>query len=217
MIEKITKEYLESLLLLNGNSSKLDEFRKKSEEERIPVITSDVERLVGIILESAGAKKLFEVGTATGYSACFFAETMGEDSFVKTVERDDYRYFQALENIREYGYKERINAVKGDAADVIKQEQGVYDAVFLDGNKGHYIHMLEDCKRILKPGGLLICDNVLFRGMIDKSKPLVRRKITIVKRLRMFLEAISSDSELDTSVLPIGDGLSISIKKTISQ
>ena len=73
--------------------------------------------------------------------------------------------------------------------------------------------MLEDCKRILKPGGLLICDNVLFRGMIDKSKPLIRRKITIVKRLRKFLDDISEDSELTTSVLPIGDGLSISIKK----
>ena len=138
---------------------------------------------------------------------------MGEGSSVKTVERDEIRYIEAKNNIKKYGYDDNIKLIMDDAGEVLKREEDMYDVVFLDGNKGHYIHMLEDCKRILKPGGLLICDNVLFRGMIDKSSPLIRRKITIVKRLRMFLDAISEDSELTTSVLPIGDGLSISIKK----
>lgn len=213
MIEKATREYLDMLLKSGSEDSALLEFRKSEEEERIPIITEDVERLIGILLKSSAAKRLFEVGTATGYSSCFFATVMGSDSFVKTVERDDYRYYQALDNIKRHGLEDRINAVKGDAADILTNEKETYDVVFLDGNKGHYIHMLDDCKRILKPGGLLICDNVLFRGMIDKSKPLIRRKITIVKRLRMFLEALSCDKELETSVLPIGDGLSISIKK----
>ncbi|EDS71465.1 O-methyltransferase [Anaerofustis stercorihominis] len=213
MIDEITKEYLNGLLHLNSEVSHLSSFRKEAKENRIPIITEDVERLIEIILKSHGAKRLFEVGAAVGYSACVFADIMGEDSFVKTVERDEIRYTEAKNNIKKYGYDDNINLIMDDAGEVLKREDELYDAVFLDGNKGHYIHMLGDCKRILRPGGLLICDNVLFRGMIDKSSPLIRRKITIVKRLRMFLDAISEDSELTTSVLPIGDGLSISIKK----
>lgn len=213
MIEEATREYIEKLADLNPSGGRLEGFRKEAEEDRIPVITEDVERLIGIIMKASSCKRLFEVGTATGYSACTFAEMMGEDSFVKTVERDDYRYFQALDNIEKYGLKGRIEAVKGDAGETLSAEKDLYDVVFLDGNKGHYIHMLDDCKRILKSGGMLICDNVLFRGMIDESKPVIRRKITIVKRLRMFLEALSSDEELETTVLPIGDGLSLSVKK----
>lgn len=213
MIDSITREYLDGLLSLDGRKTGLEDFRREAEEDRIPIITEDVERLLEIILSASGADRLFEVGTATGYSACTFARIMGENCFVKTVERDDYRYFQALENIEKHGYSDRIEAVKGDAAEVLEGEKGLYDAVFLDGSKGHYIHMLDDCKRILKPGGMIICDNVLFRGMIDGSSPRIRRKITIIKRLRKFLDAVSSDGELITSVLPIGDGLSLSIKK----
>ena len=213
MIDEITKEYLEGLLHLSSEEDALLEFRKEAKGNNIPIITEDVERLVKIILKSSSSKSLFEVGSAVGYSSCVFADTMGKDSYVKTIERDEIRYIEAKNNIKKYGFEDNIDLCLDDAGEVLKNEEKVYDVVFLDGNKGHYIHMLEDCKRILKPGGLLICDNVLFRGMIDKSKPLIRRKITIVKRLRKFLDAISEDSELTTSVLPIGDGLSISIKK----
>ncbi|MGN8913968.1 O-methyltransferase [Anaerofustis butyriciformans] len=213
MIDEITKEYLEALLHLSSEEDALLEFRKEAKGNNIPIITEDVERLVKIILKSSSSKSLFEVGSAVGYSSCVFADTMGKDSYVKTIERDEIRYIEAKNNIKKYGFEDNIDLCLDDAGEVLKNEEKTYDVVFLDGNKGHYIHMLEDCKRILKPGGLLICDNVLFRGMIDKSKPLIRRKITIVKRLRKFLDAISEDSELTTSVLPIGDGLSISIKK----
>jgi len=213
MIDEITKEYLDGLLHLDSEVNLLSDFRKEAMENRIPIITEDVERLLRIIIKSSGAKRLFEVGAAVGYSSCVFIDIMGKDSYVKTIERDEIRYNEAKLNIKKYGYDKNIDLLIDDAGEVLKKEDEKYDIVFLDGNKGHYIHMLEDCKRILNKGGLLICDNVLFRGMIDKSKPLIRRKITIVKRLRMFLNAISEDNELITSVLPIGDGLSISIKK----
>lgn len=214
MINEITKDYLENLRLLGDNKEDiLYAFRMEARENNIPIITDDVERLIKIIIKAVNAKNILEVGAAVGYSSCVFVNAMGENSKVKTIERDETRYKEAVINIKKYGYDKNIEILNEDATLVLENEKDMYDIVFLDGNKGHYIHMLKDCKRVLKKGGLLICDNVLFRGMIDKSTPLIRRKITIVKRLRMFLEAISSDKELTTSVLPIGDGLSISIKK----
>ena len=99
MISRQTKEYLDALVSGAERDSDLERFRAEAEEERIPVITPDVERLIAVLLKSSNAKSLFEIGTATGYSACRFADMMGEGCLVKTVERDDYRYYQALENI----------------------------------------------------------------------------------------------------------------------
>ena len=187
LINETTKEYLSSLRSL-GKDDALSEFRNMATEERIPIITEDVENLIKIILKSVGAKTLFEVGSGVGYSSCVFAMAMGKGSRVVTVEREEERFIEAEENIKKYGFEDNINIILDDAGEVLKREEGQYDVVFLDGNKGHYIHMLDDCKRILNKNGLLLCDNVLFRGMIDKSSPLIRRKITIVKRLRKFLE-----------------------------
>lgn len=212
LINETTKEYLSSLRSL-GKDDTLLEFRNLAIEERIPIITEDVESLIKIILKSVGAKTLFEVGSGVGYSSCVFASAMGKDSKIVTVEREEVRVKEAKDNIKKCGFENNIKVILDDAREVLKREDGKYDVVFLDGNKGHYIHMLDDCKRILKQNGLLLCDNVLFRGMIDKSSPLIRRKITIVKRLRKFLDEISGDEDFITEVLPIGDGFSISLKK----
>ena len=121
MIDEITKEYLNGLLHLNSEVSHLSSFRKEAKENRIPIITEDVERLIEIILKSHGAKRLFEVGAAVGYSACVFADIMGEDSFVKTVERDEIRYTEAKNNIKKYGYDDNINLIMDDAGEVLKR------------------------------------------------------------------------------------------------
>lgn len=212
MIEKITNDYLDDLLKLNIEEDELYYFKKQAVEDRVPVIHDDVQRLLEIIIKISNVKSILEVGTAVGFSSSFFAKVMGEDSKVVTLERMEDMYEKAKENIEKLGFEKQVTPILCDASEYLKEETKQYDMIFLDGNKGHYIHMLPDCIRILKPGGLLICDNVLFRGMVDKSSPLIRRKITIVKRLRKFLIEISQNEALKTSILPIGDGLSISIK-----
>lgn len=211
-INDITNEYLNNLLALNIREDELYEFKKEAVKNNVPVIHDDVQRLIEILIKSNNIKRILEVGTAVGFSSCVFSTAMGKQGKVVTLERMEEVYEKAKNNIAKFGLQDNIFPKLCDASEYLKEEKDLYDMIFLDGNKGHYIHMLDDCIRILKPGGLLICDNVLFRGMVDKSSPLIRRKITIVKRLRKFLIAISENEHLQTSILPIGDGLSISVK-----
>jgi predicted O-methyltransferase YrrM len=120
---------------------------------------------------------------------------------------------EAKENFARMCVDNQVNQLVGDAQEVVKELSEPYDMIFLDGAKGHYIHLLPDCLRLLKPGGLIISDNVLFKGMIATNELVIRRKITIVKRMRSYLKEISDHPQLLTSVLPLGDGLAISMKR----
>lgn len=193
---------------------RLRAFKQTQEEARVPVVDDDVLELIRILIETKSIRKILEIGTATGVSALFFSEFMGDAGKVTTVEKDERNYFCALENIKNADRQDHIRVVLGDARDVLGTlESDSFDMIFLDGAKGHYIHMLDDCIRIVKPKGLIIGDNVTFRGMVTDQAPKVRRKITIIKRLKAFLEAIQSRNDIVSTVLAVGDGLSISVKK----
>lgn len=212
-MEEKTNEYLANLNPLQSSFDELICFKNEMQRSGVPVITDDVLQLIKILIQSNQIKSILEVGTAVGVSAMLFASFIGEGGSVATVERDDNYYFNALENIRQRGYEKQITVHHADAVELLKTIEGPYDMIFLDGAKAHYITMLDDCIRLLKSGGLLIADNVLFRGMVSGEIPLIRRKITIVKRLRRFLTEINSRDDIESCVLPIGDGLSISVKK----
>ena len=206
-----TKQYISELIHHEGE---LYDFKCKAHDERhIPVITDDVLQMMRVLIESHNVKSILEIGSAVGASAMLFASFMGEDCHVTTIERDDALFLEASTNIKNFGYENKIEIIHGDASEELKKLDKQFDLIFLDGNKGHYIYMLNDCVRLLKTRGLLIGDNILFRGMVSKTEPLIRRKITIVKRLRKFLTAISERDDLISSTLPIGDGMSISVKR----
>ena len=162
--------------------------------------------------KACGVKRILEVGTAIGYSSIVMAQAAGEGCKIITIEKSDEMCEKALKNIREFGYEEKIEVAKGDAMDVLNNIQGSFDMVFLDAAKGHYDHFLPMCLEHLKINGILVSDNALFRGMVANNNLLVRRKITIVKRMRKYLKHISSMDELETSLLPLGDGVALSCK-----
>ena len=141
----------------------------------------------------------------------FFCEYMN-DGIVTTIERDERMYFKAVKNIKQFGMDGKIKVILADAQEALRNLDGLYDMIFLDGAKSHYIHMLEDCIRLIKHNGLILADNVSFRGMVTGQSPQIRRKITIIKRLRSFLDEINKRQDLVSCVLPIGDGLSVSVK-----
>ncbi|EYE89676.1 O-methyltransferase [Fervidicella metallireducens AeB] len=213
-MSNIAHDYIEDYIrgLIKKPEGYLGEILDYAIKNDVPIIHPEVAQYLRVLIKSHNVKKILEVGTAIGYSSSVMAEAAGADCSITTIERDDNMYSLAVENIKKQGLEKRINIIKGDAMEVLEKIEGEYDLIFLDAAKGHYDHFLPLCLKHLKINGLLISDNVLFRGMIASNELLIRRKITIVKRMRKYLEHISNMSELETVVLPIGDGIAMSTK-----
>lgn len=213
-MSNISHDYIEEYIrgLIPEKQGYIKVMEDYAVEKNVPIIHPEVGQFLKVLIKSHGVKRILEIGTAIGYSAGLMAETIGHDCEIVTIERDEEMKKLALENIKQLGFEKNINIVFGDALEALEDIQGEFDMVFLDAAKGHYDHFLPLCLSHLKINGLLVCDNVLFRGMVATNKLLIRRKITIVKRMRNYLSHISNMRELETVVLPIGDGISISCK-----
>lgn len=186
--------------------------RKYAEENNVPIVHKEVAQFLRVVINSNNVKKILEVGTAIGYSAILMAQAAGDNCRIVTIERDDNMYNLALENIKRAGLEDKIEVIKGDALEVLKDINESFDMIFIDGAKGHYSDMLNNVKRLLKLNGIVFADNVLFRGMVCSDELLIRRKITIVKRMRKYLKEISNSNIFETVVLPVGDGVALSTK-----
>ena len=166
------------------------------------------------LLAAAKPKSILEVGTAIGFSALLMAEYSPADTQITTIEKYEKRIPIAKENFRRAGCQDQITLLEGDAADILKGLTGTYDFIFMDAAKGQYIHFLPEVFRLLAPGGILLSDNVLQDGDIIESRFAVeRRDRTIHSRMREYLYTLTHHPELTTSVLPLGDGVTVSVKK----
>lgn len=214
-MSEIVQDYIEDYIrgLIPADRPQIEAFRNRALNDEIPIIHQEVQKHIELLIAANKIRTILEVGTAVGFSASIFAEAMGPKGHVDTIERNLNMVVQADQNITNLGLNHQINLIVGDAQEKLAQLDKHYDMIFLDGAKGHYIHLLDDCLRCLKPGGLLISDNVLFKGMIATNDLVIRRKITIVKRMRVYLETITNHPQLITSILPLGDGLAISWKR----
>lgn len=213
-MSNINYEYIEEYLgkLLPSSNGIFKEMEYYASENNIPIITKDIRALLNIIIKSTNAKRILEIGTAIAYSTISMAESAGLDSKIISIEKDSKLADLAIENIKKAALTNNIQIVKGDALDVLDSIDSIFDIIFLDGAKGQYMDFFNKSISKLKNGGLFICDNVLFRGMVAEKSLFEKRKVTIVKRLKKFLEYINKLESLETSIVPIGDGLSISIK-----
>lgn len=191
----------------------LKELEEEAARDGVPIIQKESARLLSVLCEMKKPKHILEIGCAIGYSALLMAEKLAPDGRILSLEIDENMALRARENIERAGESERITVRRCDAVETISNLTGKYDIIFLDGPKAHYIHMLGDCIRLLDEGGLLISDNILYKGMTADPKHVIRRKITIVKRLRHFVKAQMMRPELETVVLPLGDGMTVAVKK----
>lgn len=192
----------------------LEELLKKAEEDRVPVIRRNMQSFLRTFLTMKKPSAILEVGTAVGFSAILMASYGSPESHITTIESYEKRIPVARENFRLAGMEDRITLLAGDAAEILPRLTESYDLIFLDAAKGQYIRWLPDLRKRMRPGSVLIADNVLQEGDIIESHYLVeRRNRTIYKRMREFLRAVEDDPGLDTCVLPIGDGITLSVMK----
>ena len=198
---------------IKPNSGILAELEEYAKKNHVPIIQPEVARLILILGRLLKPSRILEAGTAIGYSAILMAQILNPGGKIDTIERYDLMISLARENIKKAGLHDVINVIAGDALDVMQCLDKKYDMIFLDAAKGQYPEFLPEVIRMLNPGGLLISDNVLYKGMIADDKLVVRRKITIVKRLRDYLSSLCNNEELETTIVPIGDGVAISYKK----
>lgn len=198
----------------SGNSPFLDEIEQYALETNVPVIRKSMQSLLKFLLVLTGPKRILEVGTAIGFSALLMSEYGPKDCHITTIEKYEKRIPIARENFRRAGREAQITLLEGDAAGILKEQTGGYDLIFMDAAKGQYLHFLPDVLRLLVPGGLLVSDNVLREGDIVESRFAVsRRNRTIHARMREYLYQLKHDPQLETVVLPVGDGVTLSTKK----
>lgn len=212
MIDERMAAFIDSLD--KGNTPFLDEIEKYAIETQVPVIRRPMQSLLKFLLAYAKPKQILEVGTAIGFSALLMSEYGPGDCHITTIEKYDKRIPLARENFQKASAEERITLLEGDAADILREMEGNYDFILMDAAKGQYVHFLPDVMRLLTPGGLLISDNVLQNGDIIESRfAVTRRNRTIHARMREYLYELKHHPQLETVVLPVGDGVTLSVKK----
>ncbi len=198
---------------INERCGILKDLEEYAEKNSVPIVQPETAKFLEVLMCIKRPLRILEVGCAIGYSAILMSQYMAEGGSVTTLEWDADMAEIARRNIEKAGLSDKITVICNDAKEVLPTLTGEYDVIFLDGPKAHYIYMLNDCIRLLKKGGVLISDNILYKGMIADDEHVIRRKITIVKRLRRFISAQMQRGELETVILPLGDGVTVAVKK----
>ena len=182
--------------------------------EEVPIIRKETREWIKTMLLIKKPVRVLEVGTAVGFSAIYMSRFLPEQGHITTIEKWEPRIRKAKENFKRAGVEDRITLLEGDAADLLKELQGTFDFIFMDAAKGQYIHFLPDILRLLAPTGLLVSDNVLQEGELIESKyAVIRRNRTIHNRMREYLYQLTHCGELETTILPIADGVALSAKR----
>lgn len=187
----------------------LDKIKQKALDEHIPIIMDDTLEVIKEILLKEKPKRILELGTATGYSSICFSNILNDDVYIDTIELDEQRANEAIENIKLLGLEKNINVIKGNAVDVLPTLTEKYDIFFIDAAKGKYPIFLQEAIRLSKKGSIILADNILYKGyvMSDYNK---HKQRTAVRNLREYIKESTEDENLETEILEVGDGLAIS-------
>ena len=197
-----------------GNSDICNTIEKEAIADEVPIIRKEMDNLLKVLLQLVQPERILEVGTAVGYSSILMSENMPENCKITTIENYDKRIPVAKNNFKRAGKEDVITLIEGDALEVLKTLEGPYDFIFMDAAKGQYINYLPDVKRVLRKGGLLISDNILQEGEIVESRYAVtRRNRTIHTRIREYVYELTHSEDFVTSIVPIGDGITLSVKQ----
>lgn len=212
-----TATYIESLD--SGNSPYLEKIEREALEAGVPIIRKATQSLIKFLLEANKPVDILEIGAAVGFSSLLMAEYSRDDATITTIENYEKRIKVAKDNIAGSEVGHKVTLLEGDAMEILEallKDKREFDMIFVDAAKAQYISYYPLVKSMLRSGGILLTDNVLFDGDIVQSRFAVRRRDrTIHARMREFLRTVSSDNDFTTTILPIGDGMTLSVRKDI--
>ena len=207
---EIISAYIDNLYV--NENPKLEELREFAESRNVPIILKDTEKLLKVIMKLKEPARVLEIGTAVGYSSCVFADCCG--CRVVTMESDEESAKAARLNIESLGFSDLVEVVQGDARDILASlDKGEgFDILFIDAAKSHYREFWDLSMPLMKEESMVICDNVLMKGMTASDSFDTRgRYKTSIRRMREFIAYINGLDYADTIVLPVGDGVSMSM------
>lgn len=211
IVDERTAAFINSLD--SGNTPFLDEIEKEAKKTNVPVIRTETQCLIKFLMKMKRPLSILEVGCAIGFSTLLMSEYAPEGCSITTIEKYEKRIPIARENFKRAGKEDKITLLEGDAQDILKTLEGEFDFIFMDAAKGQYINFLPEVLRLMPEGGILLSDNVLQDGEIIQSRYAVtRRNRTIHTRMRDYLYELKHHPELTTVILPIGDGVTLSVK-----
>lgn len=189
---------------------KLEEYAK---ENNVPIVTKEGLELIKLLIKLTNAKNILEIGTAIGYCSINMA-LLDKDINVDTIERKDPMYEEATKNVKEIGLDKQINIIKGDALDVdMLLLRPQYDLIFIDAAKAQYRRFFEKYTPLLKKGGIVVSDNLLFHGLVEKDEIESKDLRALIRKIKNYNTWLFENDEFDTTFLRIGDGMAISIKR----
>lgn len=211
IVDSNVENYIRSLS--STKDSKLLELEKYAKENHVPIIEAEVANFLNVIVSLQKPKRILELGTAIGYSSIIM-NLAYRDAKIITLEKNKKMVEIAKKNIMDFEFSDSVDVVQCDAYEYLLDCDEKFDMIFIDAAKGQYLKYFEESIKLINDKGIIVCDNVLFKGMVCDEEALTKRhrKITIVKRLNEFLEYISNLEEYKTSIIPIDDGMSISYK-----
>lgn len=198
--------------LVPPRSALLQRLEQEAEGEGIPIVQLASAQVIRTLLMLYRPTSILEIGTAIGYSTIWMAQAAPQARIV-TMDIDEQRLARARENLREAGCADRVDVLLRDATTGLPDEQGQFDCLFIDAAKGQYRTFLDLYLPLVRPGGLVISDNVLFRGLVAAPDEAGKRLRPLVDKLRVYNQELQERADLETSFLPVGDGLAISIKQ----
>lgn len=212
IVQPYITEYIRNLI--TPHDALLKELEAFAQENHVPIVSPEVGQLLATTVQLKRPMRILEVGTAIGYSALLMSQSAPNAEIVTLELRDEWADLAEI-NFHKAGKDSQIHIIRGNAVETMKTLDDSFDFIFLDAAKGQYLEFFNEGMRLLSEEGVLFSDNVLYRGMVASRALLIRRKITIVKRLQKYLKLLSEDERLTTSVLSVGDGVAISYRKPL--
>lgn len=209
---------MSNLSFLNLKRDKyMREMEKEAAERYIPIIKPEVGQFLDVLIKIKRPERILEIGTAIGYSAIWMARAAvscsKKEVELVTIELDEERAEEAGRNFKHYGLENIINLKIGDAVEIIPFLRREFDFIFIDAAKGQYPYYLDAVMELIPPGGIIVADNVLYRGYVQKKGQVKHKRRSMVNNLKEYLELVTAHELLDTSVIPLADGLALSVMK----